>query len=1316
MKISRKITLLFILVAALVGVIGVFSVSAIQRIVDFYGGSDQHFKNVLKASTEVITYGKSAEGHLVLFMAMNDVVNREMFFNRHASLLKQVEILEKEIENEKSRGLLNEIKQKADELLTVGNILLKAYDEDMARTGKFNLASYTDLIKSLNLICTIMRQKGTELSIFETELENQKKIDAEANALVLKRNIIITAVAALFLAVVFGLALSRSIAKPILHLKAATIEIGKGNLNAAAEIKSEDEIGDLARSFNQMVADLKKSRSNLTAAQNFTDTMLNSMVDFVVVINLDLTISQVNKAALKINGYEEHELIGKSVNMLIGDRPFTRKGVDSLRKNRFIANLDKINLNKDGTLTPISMSLSVFQDEHGEDLGIICVGKDITERKEAEQKLAFESSLMQALMDNIPDAIYFKDTASRFVRVSKHINLKGIGSPEEAIGKTDFDFFVEDLARLFYEDEQQIMRTGKPLIDKEEQKIFLDGSTGWVLTTKVPIFDAEGKVTGIIGASRDITERKMMEEELRSREMLLAESQRIARIGSFHFDISTKKVRWSAELWRIFGLEPQEWGLNYKEFLDRVHPDDHEFVKNTMEKFYREKKFPTFHHRIIRPDGMVRVINNSGKFVFDENKKAISIHGIHQDITEQNEMEQELRIARDAALESARLKSEFLANMSHEIRTPMNGVMGMTGLLLDTTLNPEQRDYAETIESSAEGLLRIIDDILDFSKIEAGQLYFEKIDFNLNEAVEGAVGILAERAMVKGIEIASLIYSDVPTLLKGDPGRLRQILTNLIGNAIKFTEKGEVTVTVRKHDEGKNIGLRFEIKDTGIGISEDAQRKLFRAFVQADGSTTRKYGGTGLGLAISKELAEMMGGKIGIESKLGEGSTFWFTAYFEAQADQTKSEQRINTADLEGVRTLIVDDNTTNRRIFVHQTASWGMIPTEAESGAEALEILRSAADRKETFEVAILDLMMPEMDGFQLAEAIKADPIISSTRLILLPSFGKRGHGKLARKTGIAAYLQKPVRQSQLYSCLVSVMCAESENFTNEESPRLVTKYSLNKITPPNTNIEKFVSTARILVAEDNPVNQKVAFSQLKSLGYAVEIVNNGREAVNALKKADYDIVLMDCQMPEMDGFEATAEIRRQEKGEKYTKIVAMTAHAIEGDREKCLSAGMDDYLSKPVKIEMLQQMLEKWVSPEPKKQNGIEPNSNTGSLKRTVLDSVEASVLESFRDLQKTGEPDFITEIIDLFLEDASSQIAFLAAADITETRIIKEKAHSLKGSSGNVGAHRMAAISVEIEENISDLGKVRLLINELICEFENVKSILSAMRKFN
>jgi signal transduction histidine kinase/CheY-like chemotaxis protein len=577
-------------------------------------------------------------------------------------------------------------------------------------------------------------------------------------------------------------------------------------------------------------------------------------------------------------------------------------------------------------------------------------------------------------------------------------------------------------------------------------------------------------------------------------------------------------------------------------------------------------------------DGILHGRVWSFRDITDRKRAEDSIRRAKEDTEEANRrlkqaIEHASRMAKEAEIAN-KAKSEFLANMSHEIRTPLNGVIGMTGLLLESDLTAEHYEYAQTIRTSADSLLSIINDVLDFSKIEAGHMDLEILDFDLRTTVEDVTDMLAVRAHDKGLELSCLVYPDVPALLCGDPGRLRQILINLTGNAIKFTERGEVFIRVtREQETDKDITVRFSVTDTGIGIPEDYEGFLFKSFTQADASITRKYGGTGLGLAISKQLAELMGGRMGVESEEGKGSTFWFTVLLGKQPEDRKPEVVI-PEDIRGQRILIVDDHATNRLVLRELLRSWDCRFEEAENGKQALERLREALAENDPFRIALVDMQMPVMDGATLGRKIKADPDLNATRLIMLTSAGKRGDASRLKAIGFSAYLNKPVKKSHLYDCLVTVLGIPS-TLSKERSIPIITRYGLE---------EAKKKRVRILVAEDNVVNQKVALRILQKLGYRADAVADGREAVMALEAIPYDVVLMDVQMPQMDGLEATGVIRDPASRVRNHRIpvIAMTAHAMKGDREKCLEAGMDDYVSKPVTALALNEILEKYLQGE--------------------------------------------------------------------------------------------------------------------------------------
>ncbi len=675
--------------------------------------------------------------------------------------------------------------------------------------------------------------------------------------------------------------------------------------------------------------------------------------------------------------------------------------------------------------------------------------KEASGRKRAEEKLQFERNLLYTLMNHHPDGIYFKDRSGRFLRVSKaYAGKLGSDDPEDALGKTDSEFFSDEHSRESSKNEQQILESGEPAIGLIKKETRSDGTETWISTSMAPFYDQQGDVIGTFGISHDITEIKKAEQKLNA----------------------------------------------------------------TLD---------------------------------------------------------DLRLARDAAESANRAKSNFLANMSHEIRTPMNAIIGITELVMETELNSTQKDYLGTVLESGESLLSIINEILDFSKIEAGKVELEIAPFRLREEIGDTMKSLGVRAHGKNLELAWQAGDDVPDALMGDRSRLRQIIVNLAGNAIKFTERGEIVLQVKRlerHDD--SVELQFSVRDTGLGISEDKLSKIFDVFEQADSSTTRQFGGTGLGLSISSSLVALMQGRLWVESQPGEGSTFHFTAHFKVAGESDVARDSVPSQSLVGMRVLIVDDNETNRLILKEIVASWKMQAISCAGGAEALETLQKTQNSSEPIQLVLSDVNMPSMDGFMLAQQIRKIPRGGDVAIIMLTSGTRPEDKDYLPKFQIAAELLKPVKRSELLNTIMQSMMPIIEQ-------------------PPTTQTSKTESPdtkkLKILLAEDGLANQKLAVGLLQKWGHHVAVANNGKEALQILESDSFDLVLMDVQMPEMDGLEATKLIRqREENTPNHIPIVAMTARALKGDREKCLDAGMDGYVSKPIRRNELQDAINEFFHPE--------------------------------------------------------------------------------------------------------------------------------------
>jgi len=811
-------------------------------------------------------------------------------------------------------------------------------------------------------------------------------------------------------------------------------------------------------------------------------------------------------------------------------------------------------------------------DGTGRICGIQILFWDVTDRHRAEEALNQERYLLHTLLDNVPDSIYFKDRTSRFIRVSTGLAEKfGVADVAEVVGKSDADFFSRDHAEKALQDEQEIMRSGQPIVDKVEQETWHDRPDTWCSTTKLPLRDDQGRIVGTFGITRDITQQRQAEIQL-------------------------QRAKESADL-------------------------------------------------------------------------------------------------------ANRAKSDFLANMSHEIRTPMNAILGMTELVLETPLTPSQRDYLRMVQESGESLLKIINDILDFSKIEAGKLDLDPVDFDIRESLGDTMKSLAVRAHGKQLELAFRIAPEVPVAVRADLGRLRQILINLVGNAIKFTEAGEVSVEIAVV-EGMDdvVTLGFTVRDTGLGIPPEKLESIFNEFEQVDGSTTRKFGGTGLGLAICSRLVDLMGGRVWVESQVDRGSRFSFEVPLE-RVDWPPSGPTPRPVEAErvrvgGTKVLIVDDNATNRLILEEMLSNWGMEPAVAADAPTGLAMLGTAVDRGQPFQLVISDVNMPDTDGYQFCQSIRQDPSLRDTPIILLTSSGRPGDGQRCDSLGVSASLMKPAKQSEIFDAVVRAL-----GVTRGEDEM---ESDIDVGTGPS------IGVLNILLAEDNLVNQKLAVGILERLGHRVTVVATGKETLAAWEQAPFDVILMDIQMPEMDGLQATQAIRQLEQDRGgHQVIVAMTAHAMAGDRQRCLQAGMDEYVSKPIRVrdlvDKLAAVLGRSVpTPMPDGEPNIPTNRPTDPAASASPESVAQPVIDWSAALEGTGgDRPLLAELVRTFMEErVALEKRMEAALDQRVRTQLQTTAHSLKGGALAIGALRLSEMAGGLEDLPADpdWGHVATMVQDL------------------
>jgi PAS domain S-box-containing protein len=1000
---------------------------------------------------------------------------------------------------------------------------------------------------------------------------------------------------------------------------------------------------------------LQRSEENYRA-------LVENINDVIFKLDIQGRFTYISPMIEHISGYKMRDIIGLPFTSFIhpDDVPGIQASFERLLAGR-LEPYEFRTMDKNGKIHYVRTSSRILIED-GHPQGFIGVLTDITKRKQAEEKLRETRDYLENLIDYANAPIIVWDQSFKVTRLNHAFErLTGLKA-EEVLGRP-LDILFPDMSRD--ESLAYIRRTlsGERWEVVEIPILRKDGDMRTVLWNSANIYNKDGSVIATIAQGQDITERKQAQEQIRFQASLL-DQVRNAVIAT---DIDGRIIYWNKFAETLYQWTSEE--IIGKNILGTIVPDDKSSIMQNVISGINQTDYSEGEFRVRRKDGSIFPAHYTFSTIRDGLGKKIGFLGVSIDITERKRAEEDLRSAKDRAESATRAKSEFLANMSHEIRTPMNAVIGLTGLLLSTELTPDQRDSVETIRASGDTLLALINDILDFSKIEGGKLELESLPFDLNECIEASLDLVAPAAARKGLSLSYSVNSDVPNTVVSDVTRLRQVLANLLSNAVKFTKSGEISVNVSSRLEGGSNYIQFAVRDTGIGIPKDRMDRLFQSFSQIDSSTTRQYGGTGLGLAISRRFVELLGGSIWVDSEEGIGSTFYFTIKAEASSP--------SILGLSGRRVLIITDDEKIRDAIIGHLTSWSMLPGAAESGAEALEMIRS-----QRFDMAILDMKLKGIDD--LIEDIRGG--VGKTLPIV--ALGQPGQNE----NMFCAVLSRPIWPSKLSGALFKA------------SRRTV---AIKPACAPETGGVPL----RILLAEDNVINQKVGLRMLERLGYSADVAANGLEALQAIERAPYDIVLMDIQMPEMDGLEASKRIRSLPNGSQ-TYIIAMTAHAMKGDREMCYSAGMNDYISKPVRIEDLHAALEIARS-----RRSVEP-----ALEPPRERALDPDAVSKLRELQVEGEEDILSELGELFISRAPARIRAMedaiARGDSNDANTLRKEAHNLKSSSANIGALRLSEICKELEllgqsENLNGAPE---LLEKAEAEYERARAELRQMSSKN